>query len=139
MRYKIGDKVRVRQWVDMAKEFDVNDKGNIFVDGYFFVNEMKQFCGKVYEVYGANLYDWNCYILNSEDEILDWCFTDGMLEDVNSLSYTTDSSTLETEDTIWKLKDNKIIGTPKSKKEDKEMKQKTQRERVNNPDLRLTP
>ena len=53
-----------------------------------------------------------------------------MLEDVNSLSYTPDSSTLETEDTIWKLKDNKIIGTPKSKKEGKEMKQRTYRERL---------
>ena len=43
MRYKVGDKVRVRQWDDMAKEFYVNDGGNIFVDGYYFVNKMKQF------------------------------------------------------------------------------------------------
>ncbi len=130
MRYKVGDKVRVRQWDDMAKEFYVNDGGNIFVDGYYFVNKMKQFCGKVYKVCRTNLHSENSYLLNSEDEIFDWLFTDGMLEDVNSLSYTPDSSTLETEDTIWKLKDNKIIGTPKSKKEGKEMKQKTQRERL---------
>ena len=135
MRYKIGDKVRVRQWVDMAKEFGVNNNGNIPIDYCYFVKEMKQHCGKTYKVYDTGLH----YILATENEVLEWCFTDSMLEDVNSLSYTSDSSTLETEDTILELKDNKIIGTPKSKKEGKDMKQKTQRERVNNPDLRLTP
>lgn len=125
MRYKIGDKVRVRQWDDMAKEFGV-DNGNILINGFYFIKEMKQYCGKTYEVYDTGLH----YILATENEVLEWYFTDSMLEDVNSLSYTPDSSTLETEDTIWKLKDNKIIGTPKSKKEDKEMKQKTQREKL---------
>lgn len=125
MKYRVGDKVRVRQWDDMAKEFGVNN-GNIPINGCLFVKEMKQYCGRTYEVYDTSLY----YILATENEVLEWCFADSMLEDVNSLSYTPDSSTLETEDTIWKLKDNKIIGTPKSKKEDKEMKQKTQRERL---------
>ena len=125
MRYKVRDKVRVRQWDDMAKEFGVNN-GNIPINGCLFVKEMKQYCGRTYEVYGKSLY----YILATENEVLDWCFTDSMLEDVNSLSYAPDSSTLETEDTIWKLKDNKIIGTPKSKKEGKEMKQRTYRERL---------
>lgn len=126
MKYKVGDKVRVRQWDDMAKEFGVNN-GNIPINGCLFVKEMKQYCGRTYEVYGKSLY---YYILATENEVLEWCFTDSMLEDVNSLSYTPDSSTLETEDTIWKLKDNKIIGTPKSKKEGKEMKQRTYRERL---------
>lgn len=125
MRYKVGDKVRVRQWDDMVKEFG-SDGEDIHIDSCLFVKEMKQYCGRTYEVYGKSLY----YILATENEVLEWCFTDSMLEDVNSLSYTPDSSTLETEDTIWKLKDNKIIGTPKSKKEGKEMKQKTQRERL---------
>lgn len=117
MRYKVGDKVRVRQWDDMAKEFYVNDRGNIFVDGYYFVNKMKQFCGKVYKVCRTNLYGENSYLLNSEDEIFDCLFTDGMLEDVNPLQFHVSSSTLETEDTIWELKDNKIIATPKMQKE----------------------
>lgn len=132
MRYKVGDKVRVRQWDDMAKEFYVNDRGDIFVGGYYFVNKMKQFCGKVYKVCRMNLYGENSYLLNSEDEILYWLFTDGMLEDVNPLQFHVSSSTLETEDTIWELKDNKIIATPKTQKEsEKKMKkQKTQRERL---------
>lgn len=133
MRYKVGDKVRVRQWDDMAKEFYVNDGGNIFVDGYYFVNKMKQFCGKVYKVCRTNLYGENSYLLNSEDEIIDWLFTEGMLEDVNSLSYTPDSPTLKTENVTLTFKNltpkNKEYITT-TKKEDKEMKQKTQRERL---------
>lgn len=133
MRYKVGDKVRVRQWDDMAKEFYVNDGGNIFVGGYYFVNKMKQFCGKVYKVCRTNLYGENSYLLNSEDEIIDWLFTEGMLEDVNSLSYTPDSPTLKTENVTLTFKNltpkNKEYITT-TKKEDKEMKQKTQRERL---------
>lgn len=133
MRYKVGDKVRVRQWDDMAKEFYVSNGGNIFVDGYYFVNKMKQFCGKVYKVCRTNLYGENSYLLNLEDETLDWIFTDGMLEDVNSLSYTPDLPTLKTKNVTLTFenltpKNKEYITT--TKKEDKEMKQKTQRERL---------
>ena len=41
MKYKVGDKFRVRQWDDMAKEFGVNN-GNIPINGCLFVKEMKQ-------------------------------------------------------------------------------------------------
>nr|DAR20252.1 MAG TPA: hypothetical protein [Caudoviricetes sp.] len=56
-----------------------------------------------------------------------------MLEDVNSLSYTPDSSTLKTENVTLTFenltpKNKEYITT--TKKEDKEMKQKTQRERL---------
>lgn len=128
MRYKVGDKVRVRQWDDMAKQFGY-DGVDIYIDNYYFVEEMKQYCGKTYEVCNA---DWFCYNLKTENEVLDWSFTDGMLEDVNSLQIHADSLTLEAENMIFELKDNKIIATPKMQKEsEKKMKkQKTQRERL---------
>lgn len=129
MRYKVGDKVRVRQWDDMVKEFGY-DGVDIYIDNYYFVEEMKQYCGKTYEVCNA---DWFCYNLKTENEVLDWSFTDGMLEDVNSLSYTPDSPTLKTENVTLTFKNltpkNKEYITT-TKKEDKEMKQKTQRERL---------
>lgn len=53
MRYKVGDKVRVRQWDDMAKEFGVNN-GNIPINGCLFVKEMKQYCGRITNL--QNLY-----------------------------------------------------------------------------------
>lgn len=128
MKYKVGDKVRVRQWDDMVKEFG-SDGEDIHIDGCYFIKEMKQYCGKTYEVYdNMGLH----YILKTENEVLDWCFKDEMLEDVSSLQIHADSLTLETENMIFELKDGKIIVTPKTQKEsEKKMKkQKTQRERL---------
>lgn len=128
MKYKVGDKVRVRQWDDMAKEFDVND-GDIYMTDCRFIKEMKQYCGKTYEISNMCLVYYN---LKTENKVLDWVFTDEMLEDVSSLQIQADSLTLETENTIFELKDNKIIVTPKTQKEsEKKMKkQMTQRERL---------
>lgn len=129
MKYKVGDKVRVRQWDDMVKEFG-SDGEDIHIDGCYFIKEMKQYCGKTYEVYDdMGLH----YILKTENEVLDWYFKDEMLEDVSSLQIHADSLTLETENMIFELKDEKIIVTPKTQKESEKKKmekQKTQRERL---------
>lgn len=129
MRYKVGDKVRVRQWDDMVKEFGY-DGVDIYIDKYYFVEEMKQYCGKTYEVCDKNSFRYN---LKTENKVLDWGFTDGMLEDVSLLSYTPDSPTLKTENVTLTFKNltpkNKEYITT-TKKEDKETKQKTQRERL---------
>lgn len=108
MRYKVGDKVRVRQWDDMAKEFG-ECLDAIDTPFCFFVSSMKVYCGLVYEideVYGR------CYELKSNEkpDIKKWYFTDDMLESVASPS----------------------LKTPKTQKEsEKKMeKQKTQRERL---------
>lgn len=126
MKYKVGDKVRVRQWDDMAKESGLNDCGDI---NNGFTQSMEHFCGRIYEIYKVYNY---YYILKDESIVFDWCFTDEMLEDVSSLQIQPDSLTLETENMIFELKDNKIIATPKTQKEsEKKMKkQKTQRERL---------
>ena len=130
MRYKVGDKVRVRQWDDMVKEFGERF-GAIDTPFCFFISSMKVYCGLVYEI--AKVY--GCYYelkSNEKSYIKKWYFTDDMLEDVNSLQIHADSLTLETENTIFELKDNKIIVTPKTQKEsEKKMKkQMTQRERL---------
>lgn len=127
MRYKVGDKVRVRQWDDMVEEFGIKGE-DIPISGCYFVKEMKQYCGKTYEVCDIVLH----YTLKTENEVLNWCFADEMLEDVSSLQIHADSLTLEAENMIFKLKDSKIICTPKTQKEsEKKMKkQMTQRERL---------
>ena len=68
MKYKVGDKVRVRQWDDMAREFRVNKYGNIDVGNILFSKAMKRYCGKVltidyifnnrYYVEEAPMYIW---------------------------------------------------------------------------------
>ncbi|MFQ9785836.1 MAG: hypothetical protein ACLRYF_04315 [Mediterraneibacter faecis] len=108
MGYKVGDKVRVRQWDDMAKEFG-ECLGAIDTPFCFFVSSMKVYCGLVYEI--AEVYG-RCYELKSNEklDIKKWYFTDDMLESVASPS----------------------LKTPKTQKEsEKKMKkQMTQRERL---------
>jgi hypothetical protein len=108
MRYKVGDKVRVRQWDDMAKEFG-ECLCAIDTPCCFFVSSMKVYCGLVYEI--AEVYG-RCYELksNEKSDIKKWYFTDDMLESVASPS----------------------LKTPKTQKEsEKKMKkQMTQRERL---------
>ena len=112
MKYKVGDKVRVRQWDDMVKEFGTDEAGRINQKtGCRFTEEMKKFCGGVYEI--CSVLE-RIYLLKDGAKTICWHFTDQMLEDVNLLSYTTD-------------KNGEHITV---KKEGKEIKQKTQRERL---------
>lgn len=75
MKYKIGDKVKVRQWDDMAAEFGLDDED---IDmKYYFLQEMKDFCGRVVtiqsvagDIYGI-----------IEDVGNNYCWTDDMFED----------------------------------------------------------
>lgn len=109
MRYKAGDKVRVRQWGDMAKEFG-ECLGAIDTPFCLFTSSMRVYCGLVYEiakVYGCYYYELKS---NEKPDIKKWYFTDYMLEGVVSPS----------------------LKTPKTQKESEEKmkKQKTQRERL---------
>lgn len=108
MRYKVGDKVRVRQWDDMKREFG-ELYSNINTPFYFFVTSMMVYCGLICEIIGV---EHGYYRLKSNEEqnIEKWKFTDDMLEGVASPS----------------------LEIPKMKKESKKKmkKQKTQRERL---------
>ena len=127
MKHKVGDKVRVRQWDDMAKEFGTDEAGRINIKtGCRFTEEMKKFCGGVYEI--CFVLERN-YLLKDGAKTIYWHFTDPMLEDVNLLSYTTDQLKFRVKKFKNLTPKNKEYITT-TKKEDKEMKQKTQRERL---------
>lgn len=49
MKIKVGDRVRIREWDDMAQEFGIDEDGDIKTK-CFFTRRMKQFCGEVVEV-----------------------------------------------------------------------------------------
>lgn len=58
---KVGDKLRVREWEDMEREFGIDRDGDIKCTP-FFIKEMCKFCGKVvtvenvvYDVYDEKL------------------------------------------------------------------------------------
>lgn len=46
MRYKVGDKVRVRQWGDMLEEFGKHIYG-IDTPKRLFAEDMRVYCGKI--------------------------------------------------------------------------------------------
>lgn len=103
MRYKVGDKVRVRQWDDMVEEFGTDEAGRINQKtGCRFTEEMKNFCGGVYEI---------CYVLERAYLLKDeyghtyyWYFTDDMLEDVVSPLLKTSKTQKESEKKMKKQK-----------------------------------
>lgn len=72
-RFKIGDKVRVREWDDMAKERGSN-KEVIFCTCSF-VDCMKPLCGKVFTVIGTN----GTFFYGLDGEASGWAFSDDML------------------------------------------------------------
>ena len=125
MRYKIGDKVRVRQWDDMVEEFGIDEAGRIdTTTGCCFTEEMKKFCGGVYEI--CSMLGKN-YLLKDGEKTIYYYFIDSMLEDVNSLSYTPDQLKFKIENATVTFENGEHIT---AKKEGKDMKQKTQRERL---------
>lgn len=76
MKYKIGDKVRVRQWDDMAKEYG-ESFGSIDIPHFYFPRSVEKYCGEVVTIEKANTCSYNI----KEDEE-HWYWTDDMFENM---------------------------------------------------------
>ena len=74
MKYKVGDRVRVRDWDDMKKEYGLDRDGDINIRPCF-ATGMKKFCGKIVTITGA---DGENYHIEGDNEC--WFFTDKMFE-----------------------------------------------------------
>ena len=48
MKYKVGDLVLIKEWGDLASEYEVDEDGDIRLDGLWFVDSMKKYWGKVF-------------------------------------------------------------------------------------------
>lgn len=53
MKFKEGDKVRVRTWEDMEREFGLNEFGDINTPASFTPN-MRKYCGKIFIIEYCN-------------------------------------------------------------------------------------
>ena len=83
MKYKAGDKVKIRKWDDMASEFDVDTSGDIEMPGIYFTKEMKRFCGKIVTIQeGFIELDDQEYYEIIEDIDNEFDFSNDMFEDV---------------------------------------------------------
>lgn len=77
MKYKVGDKVRVRQWDDMAKEFGFFGCNIDILGRCLFTNSMKKFCGSVVTISAS---DNSRYLIKEDDQ--NWYWTDDMFENM---------------------------------------------------------
>lgn len=108
MKYKVGDKVRVRTWKDMAKEYGIDEfTGSIRVP-HSFTHTMKKYCGKIMTIKNV-FYDF--YLLEEADE--PWCFSEEMLESVSTPTTPSLTQTL-----IVYRKDNVVVAHDKETKKE---------------------
>ena len=86
MNLKIGDKVTIRQWDDMAEEFGVDYDGDIKRKSIF-IPDMRKYCGKTFTIVDieGHLYtlldDSGNILENSEFSFTPWFFTEDMFEE----------------------------------------------------------
>ena len=78
-KFKVGDRVRVRSWEDMEKQYGLNIFGSIRTPGDSFSTYMKQYCGKVVTInaVGKNYSGYSTYRIENGGC---WDFTDAMFE-----------------------------------------------------------
>lgn len=76
MKYTVGDKVRVRAWDDMEKEFGLDANGNIKCRCWF-TEQMRDLCGKIVQIERVST-QFETYGIKDDFHI----FADDMLEDV---------------------------------------------------------
>jgi len=80
-KFKVGDRVKVREWDDMVKEFGVDSAGDIRCRCCF-TRSMRKYCGEIKTVISVN---GGCYILaGCRERYYAWNFTDDMLEAVTN-------------------------------------------------------
>lgn len=83
--FKVGDKVRIRQWDDMVEEFGTNKSGYIKCL-YGFVDEMKKFCSEIATIieigYVPNNGNSRIYLRFNNEKLNenDWDFSTDMIE-----------------------------------------------------------
>jgi len=80
MKYKVGDKVKVKEWKDLELEYKVNEDGDIDFDAGF-TSDMRLFCGK--ELVIKKLCNDSYICLG-----ITWVWQDWMFEDESKNSQT---------------------------------------------------
>ena len=94
--FKVGDRVRIRSWEDMEKEFDIYDSNGIKIEGAYFAYYMKHLCGREATIYNKR---------NDKIELENWSDDSGDL----SWHYTKDMLELVEEKKEIKIEENPTI------------------------------
>lgn len=119
MRYKVGDKVRVRDWDDMVKEFGICGE-NITIPGCYFIDYMKKYCNCIVTISELTVHDK--YLVKEDSSGFCWC--DEMFEPYDKLDNALDEM-------MKKINQyDKEIEEMKKETKPIQPKQKTKRERL---------
>lgn len=89
-KFKVGDRVRIRQWADMEKEFGLDKDGDI-MPPCIFTKVMKHLCGRVATVTSVGTPFVGYVGLKFDDESgrIAWTYTFDMLEPINAKQKTS--------------------------------------------------
>lgn len=80
-KFQIGDKLRIRQWDDMVKEFGIDENGNILCT-FVFTKQMRILCGQPFTVSSiGKSFDRSEY-KSEEESSMDFMISSDMLEPV---------------------------------------------------------
>lgn len=114
MKFGVGQKVRVKDFCEMAHKYVV-ENGGIIIGDYFFEREMKVYCGETFRV--KSCFD-EVYELYTEDDGM-WVFAEETLESPNDKSLYEKYEELEKE-----------LAALKAEKEEKPKRQYTRKTQV---------
>lgn len=78
MKYKVGDRVRIRKWNDMLNEFGLTTEDEIDCNGVYFVGEMREYCGKVVTISKTHCGYHDGYYIRESTRA--WIFTECMIK-----------------------------------------------------------
>ena len=106
MEFKVGDRVRIKSWEQMEKEFGKNSDGGIDCMPCF-IEDMKHLCGKTATIdeicnYDIKLKDWS-----DDTGGLYWTISTDMIELVDTSKFT--KSDLQEGDIVTDREGNKSI------------------------------
>lgn len=90
MEFKVGDRVKIREWDDMAKEFGTDPIGNINILPFNFVKEMQILCGRECVIEGICASKIELGQWDNEDGLNYWNYTTNMIvkvEDTDTVNH----------------------------------------------------
>ena len=92
--FKVGDKVRIRSWEDMTKEYGTTWNG-IDTPGWSFVDSMKELCGTEFTITKLEEYASATQVTGLKFNGRKWIITTDMIEKVTSPAYVNDIKTFD--------------------------------------------
>ena len=101
-KYKVGDKIKIRSWESLTKEFGIDDRGGIYIPSNpWFSPKMKKYCGRILTIKYISAVSGHYRTEEACDDGYGWWFSDSMIESNDGKSIV-----------IYK-KDNKVVAVDK--------------------------